>query len=264
MSKKQDQSHDPKIDEIKREIVRNWDKIKAVAPPDISKHRLVSIAVSAINANKKLKACTTDSIVEAIVDAAIVGIEPGDGTDRAYFVSYKGICEYQLGYRGLTYKAWMTGNFDLIDTQPVYQADQFECVLGTDPSIKHIPTPPGGGPLVAAYAVIRVKGSSFPIVEVLSIADAEKIRRCSKGGDVWANWEGEMWRKSVLKRALKRAPISGMSAAMAIVEKNDARSSIPIDEVLDNWQALGQRHGQQQEKQEQEEPAAEKQGALEP
>lgn len=117
----------------------------------------------------------------------------------------------------------------------VYEKDTFNYQLGDDERIEHIPADGERGRLTKTYAIARVAGYPDPFREVMSRADIEPIMRASKtvkkdrDGNVlknedgspkmsgpWLAFESEMWRKSVIRRIIKRLP---RTANMTMLER---------------------------------------------
>lgn len=199
-----------KIKAVELALKRNWATIKGTVPASVTPERLVRIAVTAINLDQHLEGCSVDSLVTAIVKSAMVGIEPNDGTGRAYIVPYKGDAQFQLGYKGLIDLAYRSGLVEFIDCQVVYEGDDFDCELGSSPFVRHRPVFEHG-PMKGVYAVLVPKGSTRAVIEIMGLDDIAKIKKMSKGSRAdrpWIIWEEEMARKGPLKRVCKRGPCS--------------------------------------------------------
>ena len=96
---------------------------------------------------------------------------------------------------------------------------------GLNPEFRHVPTLGNRGAMVAAYAIAYIRGTE-PQIELMHKEDIAKIQAASKGGNIWAKWPGEMWRKSAIKRAFKYLPDMDMTdeliAGLAIEYRNDS------------------------------------------
>lgn len=122
-----------------------------------------------------------------------------------------------------------------IRSNVVYENDKFNYQLGDDERIEHIPADGNRGKLTKTYAIAKVTGYPDPFREVMSRADIEPIMRASKtvkkdsNGNVlknedgsprmsgpWLAFESEMWRKSVIRRIIKRLP---RTANMALLDR---------------------------------------------
>lgn len=222
-----------KAQQVERAITAQWKTIKGVVPDHVTPERLVRIAVSAIGRNDTLSKCSVSSLVEAVTQAGIVGLEPNDGTGRAYILPYKGQAAFQIGYKGLLDLAYRSGRIALVDAQVVYEGEPFECRLGTAPYLEHTPTF-DHGPMVGVYAVVRVKGVEYPLIEMMGPDELKRIKaasQASRADSPWRIWEEEMSRKAVLKRVLKRAPSdTALRLAVGMIDAADA--GIPVEDIF--------------------------------
>jgi recombination protein RecT len=168
------------------------------------------VALHAVNGNRDILQCTPASIVEAIREAAALRLEPTGLLGDAYLVRYGDQARLMPGYRGLMKLARRSGEVEKIDAQVVYDGDAFAIHLGTDPEILHDPVIDGDrGNFTGAYAYARMTTGEV-IVEWMSVADIEVVRRSSKASTKgpWVTFWGEMARKTVLRRLMKRLPLS--------------------------------------------------------
>jgi recombinational DNA repair protein RecT len=88
--------------------------------------------------------------------------------------------------------------------------------------------------MVGVYAVARVKGVEYPLVEVMGTEDIARVRaasQTSRSDSPWRIWPEEMARKSVLKRVLKRAP-SSTEMRVAIGMIDDEAKGVPVEDVF--------------------------------
>ena len=121
--------------------------------------------------------------------------------------------QFQIGYRGLIALARRSGEISVIYAYPVYEKEMpnFRVELGLEPKIIHIPTFGERGKLQVVYAVIKMKDGGV-YFEVMTKEDIYHVKAKSKAKDSqyspWNTDESEMWRKTVLKRALKYAPLA--------------------------------------------------------
>jgi phage RecT family recombinase len=133
----------------------------------------------------------------------------------AHMLTYKGQLMCVPNYRGLVRVAYQ-GGVKSISTGAVREGDEFDYSLGTDPFIKHKLGETEDGDVTHAWCVIEIADGGR-IVEVMTKAQLDKVRAASKG-PVWGSWYEEQARKTVLKRALKKAPRSERLAKALAVE----------------------------------------------
>jgi recombination protein RecT len=121
----------------------------------------------------------------------------------------------------------------------VFQGDEFDYALGDSPFVKHKPSGESDPDLLThVYAIGRVKGSEWPVIEVWPIARVKKHRdRYNKVGNrhySHQNWEMYA-RKVVLLQVIKYMPASAdLAAAVAL---NDAaevgHQNLTVQDAID-------------------------------
>lgn len=194
---------------IKEYIVAMKDGIAAALPSVMTPERFTRIALSAVSNNPKLAQCTPDSFLGAMMTAAQLGLEPNTPLGQAYLIPYGGKCQFQLGYKGLIDLAYRSGEVSIVQAHTVHANDKFEYELGLDPKLRHIPASGDRGDPTHYYAMFRTKdgGFGFTVMSVDEVkAHAQKHSQSYKSGPWQTNFD-EMAKKTVLKRALKYAPL---------------------------------------------------------
>lgn len=188
-------------------------EIKKALPSVMTPERFTRITLSALSANRQLAQCTPGSFLGAMMTAAQLGVEPNTPLGQAYLIPYRnhGVleCQFQLGYKGLIDLAYRSGEVSTIQAHTVFENDQFDYELGLEPRLRHVPAREGRGEPTHVYAVFRTKDGGYGF-EVMSVEDvrahAKKYSRAYQNGPWQTNFE-EMAKKTVLKRALKYAPL---------------------------------------------------------
>jgi recombination protein RecT len=231
--------------------------IAAVIPKHLSADRLIKIALVAVSRDKtgKLGQCTPESVLLAVMQAAELGIEIGGSLGEGYLVPYERRwkddhdkwhsameAQFIIGYRGLINLARRSGEIANITAHVVHENDKFRVIFGLDEKLEHEPTLKGApGELVAAYAIIRFKdgGSQVEFMtreQILDIRDrpkpGKKLVRRNKD-DIFGPWnsdESEMWRKTVVRRGCKYAPLSPELKKQ--LEAEDDLEEIPAIDVI--------------------------------
>ena len=220
-------------------------EIAKALPSVLTPERFTRITLSALSTNAKLAQTTPKSFLGAMMTSAQLGMEPNTPLGQAYLIPYKnhGVleCQFQLGYKGLIDLAYRSGQVSTIQAQTVYANDEFEYELGLEPKLRHIPAKTNRGEPVFFYAVFRTKDGGYGY-EVMSIDDvrthAKKYSKSYGNGPWQTNFE-EMAKKTVLKKALKYAPLKtefvrGLSADETI--KSDISEdmfSVPDETVIE-------------------------------
>lgn len=218
-------------------------EIAKALPSVITPERFSRIVLSAISTNPKLAECSPKSFLGAMMVSAQLGMEVNTPLGQAYIIPFRnhGIMEaqFQLGYKGLIDLAYRSGEVSIIQAHAVYENDEFEYELGLHPTLKHKPAVGDRGNTIAYYAMFQTKDGGFGF-EVMSKADIDKhAQRYSKSfnNGPWQTNYDEMAKKTVLKRALKYAPLKsdfvrGVSADETIKTKIDEDMYAVPDETI--------------------------------
>lgn len=203
------------LEQFKNEIAR-------ALPRHLNPDRMARIALTTFRRTPKLAECDPRSVFAAVIQASQLGLEP-DTQGRSYLIPYGKECQFVPGWKGLVDLTNRSGNAT-VWTGAVFEGDQFDYALGDRPFVTHRPGDEFDvDRMTHAYAVGRVKGAEWPVIEVWTINRVKKHRdRYNKVGKRHYSYENfEMYaRKVVLLQVLKYMPASAeMAAAIAL---NDA------------------------------------------
>lgn len=194
-------------------------KLAQVLPKHLSVDRLVRVTIACIVKTPALQKCTQASLLNSIMTAAQLGVEPTGVLGSAYLVPYGTECTLIVGYRGLIDLARRSGQIESIEAHVVHANDRFRCHYGLDPKLEHEPAWEGEpGAVKAAYAVAKLKDGGRQI-EVMTKAQIDAIRSRSKAGKSgpWQDHYEEMARKTVVRRICKYLPLTPeLSDALAL------------------------------------------------
>lgn len=210
-TKKQEVSKQGKAPTMKDYVQMMMPEIKKVLPATMTPERFTRITLNALSNNPKLMETTPKSFLSAMMSAAQAGLEPNSPLGEAYLLPYRNHgqmeCQYQIGYKGLLTLAHRAGTN--AEARTVYENDEFSYEYGLNPKLNHKPALKDRGDAIAYYAVWR-NGESWGF-EVWSVEDVQKhAKRFSKayGSGPWQTDPESMSKKTVLKAALKYAPLS--------------------------------------------------------
>tara|TARA_R110000737_G_scaffold4475_1_gene14526 strand:+ start:37 stop:864 length:828 start_codon:yes stop_codon:yes gene_type:complete len=169
-------------------------------------------AIQAIQANDYLAKIANNnqaSLQNAIVNIASIGISLNPALKYAYLVPRKGGVCLDLSYMGLLHLAQSSGvilwgQCKIVRANDTYQNQG----LSKEPS--HLSDTFGDrGEIVGAYCTVKTIDGDY-LTEEMSIKEIFDIRARSeafkKGNGPWKTDEGEMIRKTVVKRAYKYWP----------------------------------------------------------
>jgi recombination protein RecT len=200
-------------------------------PKHVTADRMTRIILTTVQRVPELLECTPQSMLGAVLQCAQLGLEPDGVLGQAYLIPFNnrraGRKEVQLivGYKGLVKLAYQSGEVGAIRARVVRERDRFEYSYGLDESLIHEPwRKPDAGPLVAVYAVAKLREIEDPQFLVLERWEVDEIRKRSKASDdgPWKTDYDEMAKKSALRRLCKMLPAS--------VEKDNLARAIALDE----------------------------------
>lgn len=203
-------------------------QLKSILGSDAAVDRFITVSLHSLGGNRDLvERCTPASIMEAIRESAVLDLEPTGILGEAWLVKHGNRAILRVGYRGYLKLIRRSGFVQAVDCQLVYDNDKFSVELGTNAHVLHVPTlDTERGGYRGSYAWARLASGEL-IVEWMTTADIEAVKAVSETGKrgfgPWAEWWGEMARKTVLRRLAKRLPLTAHAeAAVAVDEEGDA------------------------------------------
>ena len=214
-----------KKDPIYDMLTKYQQAIKSVLPSHLKPERMLRVAHTMIYRVPKLKECTPVSLINAVIDISMKGLEIGS---TAHIIPFKREATVIYDYKGLIELAHRSGQINSFPFKPVYQNDFFDVMEGTDRWIKHVPAKSDRGKLAAAYAVANFKHGGFDF-EVVYPVDIEAIKKRAPGANYsdspWnqPDLEWTMWCKTAVRRLAKRIPQSPeLQSAVQMEERVEA------------------------------------------
>lgn len=219
---------DPRQSTLKGLFDRSKGAIAQVLPRHMTADRILKVTLAATSRTPKLLECTQTSILQSVMQAAQLGLEPGGPLGHAYLVPYGAECQLIVGYRGLIDLARRSGQIDSIEARVVYERDKFKVSYGLNQVLEHEPfMGDERGAVLCVYAIARIK-DALPQVEVMSRAQVDVIRAMSKTGKFgpWKDHYEEMARKTVVRRLCKYLPLT---IELAEALEADERGETEVD-----------------------------------
>lgn len=140
--------------------------IEMALPKHLNPDRMMRLAVTCFSTTPALRNCSPQSILGSLLVACQLGLEVGvDG--QAYLIPYGSTCTLVPGWKGIV-SLVNNSQKAQVWTGAVFEGDEFEFQLGSNPKIHHIPGDDAGDPtkLTHAYACGRIMGSDVPVMEV--------------------------------------------------------------------------------------------------
>lgn len=220
-------------------------EIRRALPSMITSERFVRMALSALNVTPELAACSPMSFIAALMNAAQLGLEPNTPLGQAYLIPYKnkGIleCQFQIGYKGLIDLAYRSGQMQMIQAQVVRDFDHFEYQYGLEPKLVHVPGREERGEIVYIYGLFRMVNGGFGFeVSSRTDMDAFAARYSKTFASKYSPWKEnyeDMAKKTVIKRALKYAPVSSdFQRALSTDESVKTELSVDMSEIRNECQ----------------------------
>jgi recombination protein RecT len=201
-------------------VKRSESQFARALPRHIDAGRFVRTCLTTLRTTPGLAACTPQSILAGLMQAAQLGVEVNDVRQQSYLVprwnAKTGTQEasFQLGYRGMIDLAARGGI--IVDAHDVCENDEFWFEYGLEPNLIHRPLLDDRGPTIGYYAVARFADASRPpAFRVIGRQEAEGIRDSFAAGKKrdgtvtgpWVNHFDAMARKTVIRRLLNYLPL---------------------------------------------------------
>jgi recombination protein RecT len=184
--------------------------IADIVPKHLTPDRLMRLAVNCVAKTPGLQKCTPVSLLQSVLVAAELGLEPGGANGHLYLVPFGSTCTPIVGYRGLIELAKRSGEILDVRAVVVNEKDKFRWLEGLTQVIEHEPFLDGDpGALKHVYCVVTLK-SGGTHAERMSKSEVDAIRARSRSGQngPWVTDYAEMSKKTVARRAMKWCPIS--------------------------------------------------------
>jgi len=187
---------------------------------DAKKVKKFSAVLLSAGMDYNLSKCTPQSVIEAGLGAAMLGLSVDKNIGQAYLVAYGSKCQLQIGYRG--YIALLNRIGWSIKVITVYTCDTFNFKMdGWDEKLEFSPNyEEHQNTNEWIYKnlnkiVTMVKNPNGEIFyNIVTKNEIEKIRmkspsqkNASKPSNIWADWYEDMAIKTAIKKHIKRLPI---------------------------------------------------------
>ncbi|WP_374419367.1 recombinase RecT [Chromobacterium sp.] len=189
---------------------KNKGQLALALPKHLNPDRMIRLALTAFSQNRQLQSADPRSIFASVVIASQMGLEIGV-SGQGFLAPYKGKAQFIPGWQGLVDLVSRSGRAT-VWTGAVFAGDEFDFELGDSPYIKHRPCGEDDPDAMShVYAVGRVNGSNWPVIEVWPIRRVWKHRdKHNKVGKAHYSYENlEMYaRKIPLLQVIKYMPKS--------------------------------------------------------
>lgn len=209
--------------------------------------RLMRTIMISIERNPKLLQANRQTLLNAAMSAACLGLEVDGVTGQAFLVPFAGKAQLIVGYKGyntLGARAGIT-----IQGEVVREGDEFDYELGDRSFVHHKPKLGTRGPILASWATATALNRPA-IVSVLGIDDLMLIKARSpavKGG-FDTPWNEPilgfpaMCSKTAKRRLARSTPLNVMQVAAAMEEAHEERGKLSWIDPTRGLQIEGEVH----------------------
>lgn len=193
----------------------------------------------------KIAETNKDSLFDAILNVANIGISLNPALRRAYLVPRDGKVILDISYMGLCHLALEGGSILWVQADLVYSNDKFLFNgMGEKPEHKFNPFAPEKerGVFIGAYCVAKTHNGDF-LTTMMSEEEVNKIKERSAGwkahinknkATIWNDFFGEMVKKTVIKRASKMWPKNKRTESLDVaIDVDNKNQELPIEEQYD-------------------------------
>lgn len=168
-------------------------------------------ALMASDYTLKVAMSNPQSVINAVSNIAAIGLTLNPAKRQAYLVPRDGRICLDIGYIGLLDLAIESGSIRWGQAELVHAADRF-ILNGVDkpPTHERDPFKTDRGAVIGAYVVVKTCDGDYlttcmATAELLAIRDRSQAWKQRQSGP-WKTDEGEMMKKTVIKRAYKLWP----------------------------------------------------------
>ena len=211
--------------QIKSGLIARQQQVKSLLGDKKKADKFLATAVSVAN-DFKLRECHPNSIIDACINVAQMGLDLNPTLSHAYIVPFKQTVQLIVSARGYTAMLARTGW--KVKTYVVNECDEFEYIVDGFEEKVHFKKNLDSEEENFRYAVALAESPDGTIyVEVMNKKQINKHRVVSanqkdinKPTGIWADWWDEMSLKTVLKKLVKKLPIGeDISSALAVDDK---------------------------------------------
>ena len=193
-----------------------------VLPASLPVERLIRTVMVSVERLPKLMECDRQSLFNAAMSAAVLGLEVDGVTGQAFLIPFAGKAQLVIGYKGYSTLAARSGY--TVTGNTVREGDAFEYQLGTGAFVRHRPADSNKGRITHAWACAECHDRP-PIVCVLGIDDLLAVKEKSQGAkrsdSPWndpAIGFPAMCEKTAKRRLARSMPLNVMQAAARMDE----------------------------------------------
>lgn len=201
-------------------------------------------ALQILRDKDRLQQCPPETIRDAIINVASVGLSLNPALSLAYLVPRDGICCLDISYKGLVQLATDSGAIRYVRADVVRAGDGFTW-NGLDQRPEHSYDPFDSEredrEIVGVYCFAKTSDGDI-LAGKLARKEIELIRKTSKAPNspAWKLWYGEMAKKSLIKREQKLWPKSArerISTALEVINDHEGLADEYKSEQVEYYNA---------------------------
>lgn len=194
-------------------------------------------ALQAVMNSARLQECDRQTIQDAIINVAAVGLTLNPAHGYAYLVpdtvkvgdDWRKVCQLRVSFKGLIKLAGDAGVAQWVRADVVKKNDTFR-FNGAWQLPTHEMDPFGDrGPSIGVYCTIKTVGGDY-LTEVAPWSEVLKAKAAAKTKNVWNDWEDEMAKKFIIKRASKQWPkgerAEHLSQAITVIDQYEGSEEL--------------------------------------
>lgn len=209
-------------------------QIPDLLPPDITVEQFRAALFLELSGRQTLANCTTTSLRDSVIKAAMNGLLPGRDCHILPFKNRKGgttQATFVPNYFGIALALERSGKVQRSFAHPVYEGDEFVLDYFAE-EYHHIPysvRKQEPGKVLFYYGAVKMKDGAVHI-EVMSLEQIDAIRRRAPAHDEgpWVTDFDQMARKTALKRVAKYVRLTPQQAEL--MQSEEARELEDISE----------------------------------
>lgn len=220
---------------LRAALKTGWKTISGSMPQHFNDERFFNLVLGQAVKDKGIFRCTGLSILNALQQAASLGLEVNAATGEAFLIPFNDnesgttVATLMPGYKGLAKLALQSPQVLKVSARLVYKGEKYKVYYGTRDEIEHEPDfdlDRSPASVIAAYAIAGMQGGEkqFEVMTRKQISEIrDKALRKSKGKGPWVTDEEEMIRKTPFRRLCKYLPLTPQLAdAIALVDAAEA------------------------------------------
>ena len=218
--------------------------IRSVAP-GLDPNGVAMVAYSHWQSKPELQKCSVPSIVQAVAEAAKLGLTVDGELGHAYLVPFKGKAQMMVGFRGVAQLAYRSEKVTRIHADTICENDHFRHREGEEVIFEHERPRPGEprGAITGAYATAHQAVGPL-LVAVLDLDEIHARRaqsaswKSAKNSSPWTNHFPSMAEKSAVHKLGKLTPDPVLQEAiLRDAAREDGREVAMDPEIVDLGEA---------------------------